>query len=133
MRFLFLLILLFGFCLPLPAEDKTVLLAILARNKGHVLPYYLNCIENLDYNKRAIIVYINTNNNEDDTRQILGNWRLKHARHYRRIIMEGQDLPELPPANPHEWNPQRFKVLGKIRDRSLDVAKHLNCRLLFCG
>ena len=48
-----------------------ILLAILARNKEHVLPDYLNCIYNQTYNKKLITIYINTNNNCDATEQIL--------------------------------------------------------------
>src|SRR5262249_46369082 len=40
---------------PEPVEDnKTVLLDILARNKGHVLERFLKCIDNQEYNKKLI-------------------------------------------------------------------------------
>src|SRR3989337_3845662 len=91
--------LIFVFLLCFPAllftqEDKTVLLAILARNKAHTLPYYLNYINNLDYNKKNISVYIHTNNNIDATAKILDEWASAHIAEYRYIdfIQEDYDI-----------------------------------------
>lgn len=110
---------------------QTVLLAILARNKAHVLPDYLKCIENLDYNKKAITIYINTNNNEDETFEILNEWAKKNRKRYHKIIFNVHEVTDLAPTKPHEWTVQRFKVLGGIRNRSLQVAKERNCHFYF--
>lgn len=111
--------------------SKKVLLAILARNKAHVLPAYLTCIENLDYDKRDITVYINTNNNEDATKELLQEWVTCHEQDYNNIIVESQDIKNLPPSKPHEWNAQRVKILGKIRNKSLQIAKEQKCNYYF--
>lgn len=111
--------------------DETVLLAILARNKAHLLPHYLKCIEALDYDKRAITVYINTNNNEDATQTLLEAWAAKNRSRYRKIILEAKDQPDLPCTKPHVWIPIRFRALGEIRNRSLAMAKRHNCAFYF--
>lgn len=68
-------------------KDK-VFLTILARNKAHMLPYYLLCIDQLDYDKQLMTVYINTNNNSDDTEAILREWAIKNKNVYKEIIFE---------------------------------------------
>jgi len=104
------------------SEDKTVLLAILARNKAHVLGEYLKKIEELDYDKKLISVYINTNNNSDDTKEILLSWKKKYEDAYRNISFENVEVDFLQQSDPHLWTAERFSVLAKIRNRSLEKA-----------
>lgn len=104
-------------------DDPTVLIAILARNKAHVLPTYLECLEKLDYNKKLLTLYINTNNNQDLTQEILTKWVDNHKDEYKQIVFEEHQVQNLPSARPHEWNAERFKVLGQIRNKSLQKTK----------
>ncbi|MCE5316481.1 MAG: glycosyltransferase family 2 protein [Parachlamydia sp.] len=133
-RLFFLLILPFIFQ-ALPATEnqagKKVLLAILARNKAHVLPTYLTCINNLTYDKQAMTVYINSNNNEDATREILQAWADAHKDDYSNILLDFHDVKGLGDDKPHEWTAQRFKVLAKIRNKSLQMAKEHGCDFYF--
>lgn len=135
-RFLFVVLML---CSPLMAEenassnrgdDKKVFLTILARNKGHVLPYFLQCIENLDYNKKMITVYINTNNNCDNTEKVLSDWIKKNESAYSCILFEKGEY-SLDASTPHEWTPQRLKVLANIRNKSLQKTKEYHCDYYF--
>lgn len=105
-------------------RDKTVFLAILARNKAHTLPKYLECIDSLDYNKKAITVYINTNNNKDETEDLLLDWMEKNRSSYKEIIFESHSMEELlqDQTLPHQWEPRRLKALGLIRNKSLKLA-----------
>lgn len=129
--------LMFLVCSPyllLAAENqppKTVLLAILARNKAHCLPRFLSCIDRLDYDKKLISIYINTNNNEDNTQEILEKWAAENKSHYNTIVFESHEVKDLPSARPHEWTPQRFKVLGTIRNTSMQKAKDLHSDYYF--
>lgn len=112
------------------AEDETVLIAILARNKDHTLPLYLKCIENLDYKKELITIYINTNDNLDQTEELLIDWAAKHKDHYRYIEFESHAANAVQ-TRPHEWNPERFSVLGKIRNESLHRTIEYGCDYYF--
>lgn len=102
--------------------DKTVLLAILARNKEHVLTKYLQCIDKLDYDKKLITVYVNTNNNTDFTKEMLEAWMEKNRDLYANILYDHQDICENPQTNPHDWPVKRFKILAGIRNLSLQKA-----------
>ena len=112
-------------------EQKSVLLAILARNKAHLLPRFLRCIEALEYDKKCITIYINTNNNEDKTEEILENWTAQNREQYRSIIFESHEVEGIPKTGPHEWNPERFKLLGSIRNKSLQKTKECKCDYYF--
>lgn len=111
--------------------SKHVLLAILARNKAHILPLYLSSIENLQYEKKDITVYINTNNNEDETREILEEWITKKGSLYRKIIFESHEVPNLSCPGPNEWTCDRLHALALIRNKSLSIAKEERCDYYF--
>lgn len=112
-------------------SEGTVLLAILAKNKAHVLPEYLNSISSLDYDKKLITVYINTNNNTDKTKEILEEWIAQNRAAYHFIIYEHHTAIDDAITNPHEWTTTRFKLLGSIRNKSLQQAKEHNCQYYF--
>lgn len=112
-------------------ENKKVLLAILAKNKAHVLPKFLQCIDNLDYDKKLITVYINTNNNEDNTQEMLESWVKENESKYSSIIFESHEVKEAQSTKPHEWTAERFKVLGGIRNKSMQKTKEYGCDYYF--
>lgn len=115
-----------------PAQaEPSVLVAILARNKAHTLPHYLECLENFDYDKKSIAIYINTNNNDDETAQILQAWADKHKNAYRQIVFEEHQFDGLMETRPHWWSFQRLKLLGAIRNKSLQMAKTCGCDYYF--
>ena len=111
-------------------DDQKVLLAILVRNKAHLLPYFLRCIENLDYNKKNLSLYINTNNNKDETQEILLDWLKSHENLYRSVCYEKTDYV-IDASTPHEWTNERLKTLAKIRNRSLQKTKETGSDFYF--
>ncbi len=113
-------------------KKNKVLIAILARNKAHVLPHYLDCLFKLDYPKENIHIYINTNNNTDNTLDILQKWQIDNINNYASIQLENiEQVIENSNDNPHEWTASRFKILGKIRQNSMLYAIQMNCEYYF--
>jgi SAM-dependent methyltransferase len=110
-----------------------ILLAILARNKAHVLMKYLECIDNLDYDKKLINIYINTNNNIDETESILEKWIKDNENNYEHIEYEKYDIEDMKniSSNPHDWTSTRFKILGNIRNKSLNKTLEYGCDYYF--
>jgi hypothetical protein len=101
----------------------TVTIAILAKDKEHVLNEYLSCIERQTWPKDKTYLYIRTNNNNDQTSTILRNWVSKIQDQYLDVYFDDSDVVEhVESYLPHEWNSIRFKVLGKIRQDSVDWA-----------
>ncbi|CAH6420014.1 Glycosyltransferase family 2 [uncultured virus] len=110
----------------------TVCVAILAKDKSATLPLYLECLENLDYPKNLISLYVRTNNNNDDTASILRCWIARVAHLYARVEFDDSDVPEqVQRFKPHEWNSERFIVLGAIRNESLRQAEEWGCDFYF--
>lgn len=128
------LLILLSFCITqeLSCDDKTVMWAILARNKAHVLPRYLQCLENQDYPKNAITIYIKTDNNADRTKEMLTEWAKRNKGLYKHIEIDDSSVKQVPTnTDPHLWSLKRLKALATIRNKSLQKAKEFGCDYYF--
>ena len=109
-----------------------ILMAILAKQKEHALPLYLECIDALDYPKSSIVLHIRTNNNTDRTEQMLREWVDKVGHLYAGVEFDASVVAErVEQFREHEWNATRFKVLGRIRNLSLRRTLDLGCDFYF--
>lgn len=108
-------------------DTDYITIAILAKDKAHTLPFLLQCIENQTWPASKTYIYIRTNNNNDNTKQILEEWVQKVQDRYPKIYFNGDDVEQpVQQYGQHEWNCTRFKVLGKIRQDSLNWAYENN-------
>jgi hypothetical protein len=104
--------------------NDEITVAILAKNKAHCLPLYLKQIESQTYPADKIRLYIRTNNNSDATPIMLKDWADRVRDRYLEIHFDASDVPEPVHAYaPHEWNGLRLKVLGRLRQESVDWAQ----------
>lgn len=113
------------FCINTKTIDQkdTITIAILAKDKAHCLPLYLECIEKQSWPASQTYLYIRTNNNTDNTSEVLMDWIKKVYFRYKGIFFDTSNVEEpVEQYKPHEWNCMRFKVLGKIRNESLAWA-----------
>ena len=110
-----------------------VTIAILAKDKAHSLPLYLKQILAQTYPKDKTYLYIRTNNNNDGTVAILQNFIDLHGTKYIEVYFDASDV-EAPVQTygQHEWNPTRFKVLGKIRQESMAWARAKHSHYFVC-
>ena len=109
------------------SDTEFITIAILAKDKAHTLPLLLKCIENQTWPKEQTYIYIRTNNNNDNTEQILKNWVDKVKDLYPRIYFNAENVKtNLEQYKQHDWNGTRFKILGKIRQDSVDWAYQNN-------
>lgn len=114
-------------------SSQIITIAILAKDKAHVLPLYLACIENQTWPKEKTNLYIRTNNNNDETTNMLKRWIKKVFNNYHEVYFDDTDVSEpVQQYGQHEWNGQRFKVLGAIRQASLDWAHEHNSHYFVC-
>jgi hypothetical protein len=101
-----------------------VCIAILAKDKEHCLDLYLKCIDHQTFPKEKTHLYIRTNNNNDRTKEMLQAW---DKTKYKSVYFDHSDVPEqVQKYGQHEWNNERFKVLAKIRQESVEYARKLN-------
>jgi hypothetical protein len=112
--------------------EPLVFVHILAKDKKPVLPLYLECIENLDYPKNRMIVYIRTNNNQDSTDAILMDWYDKVRSQYHSIILDDSDVSErVQDYRGHEWNDLRLNVIRRLRDDGLNECRKTDAEFYF--
>ena len=101
-----------------------ITIAILAKDKAHVLPLYLKQIENQTYPASKIKLYIRTNNNRDDTAVLLEQWIEKVRDRYSEIHYDSSDVEEpVHEYSPHEWNSLKLHVLARLRQESVEWAQ----------
>jgi hypothetical protein len=101
----------------------SIVFAILAKQKAHVLPFYLNCLLAQTLDKKQIHLYIRTNDNTDDTEGILHRFIQAHGAKYASVFFDAASVSErLAAYGQHEWNIERFKALGAIRQASVQYA-----------
>lgn len=112
--------------------SKHIVLAILVKQKEKTLPITLRSIEELDYPKENISLYVRTNNNTDNTKVILDEWLDKNRTLYRNVYYDDSDVEqEVQKYDVHEWNAERFSVLGKIRQDSLNYTLEIKADYYF--
>lgn len=91
------------------------------------MPLCLSCIENQTWPASKTYLYIRTNNNNDKTAAILHAWVERVWERYAGVYFDDSDVPEqVQKYGQHEWNYERFKVLGKIRQDSVNFAREYN-------
>ena len=112
--------------------EPIVFVAILAKQKEIVLPYWLECLHALDYPKDRIVLYVRSNNNTDATEAILRGWIAEHGKEYRAVyeVYDDVDVP-VEKYDVHEWNEERFSVLARIRQDSIELAQELRVDFYF--
>ncbi|MFJ7638312.1 hypothetical protein ACIQZM_12960 [Peribacillus sp. NPDC097206] len=103
--------------------NEFVTIAILAKEKAHVLPMYLDLIEKQTYPASKIKLYIRTNNNRDQTAVLLEQWVEKVKDKYSEIHIDSSDVVErVQDFRPHDWNPVKLSVLARLRQESIEWA-----------
>lgn len=109
-----------------------ILLAILAKQQAPLLPLYLRCIEHQSYPKDRIHLWVRTNNNTDDTAEILKFWLERVGWQYAGVTFDDTDAPQpVQDYSKHDWAPERFSVLNPIRQASLNATLEHGCDAYF--
>lgn len=104
-----------------PIETKSIFLAILASNASIVIQKYLNCIDNLMYNKKLITIGIYTYDNQDETESILQDWANSRKNLYKEIFTQKRSYGKH--SNPWVFTPESFLVPEPLLKESIDFAK----------
>ncbi|XP_073710250.1 procollagen galactosyltransferase 2 isoform X2 [Misgurnus anguillicaudatus] len=104
----------------------TVVIAILARNSEHSLPYFLGCIERLDYPKDRISIWAATDHNIDNTTAMLKEWLSEVENLYHLVklqTMEEETSFYVDELGPKHWPDSRFTHVLKLRQAALRSAR----------
>lgn len=115
------------FCIP---KEPSIFISVLIRNKAHLLPYFLTSLEKQSYPKSRIILYLRSDNNQDDSIQLLEDWlkKIVPRREYHDIIKDFKSCDTDSclldgETSPVGWSDTRFQHIMKLRQQSLDMAR----------
>ncbi|XP_067219355.1 procollagen galactosyltransferase 2 [Chanodichthys erythropterus] len=103
-----------------------VVIAILARNAEHSLPYFLGCIERLDYPKDRISIWAATDHNIDNTTAMLHEWLSGVESLYHSVqlqTMKEEKSYYVDELGPKHWTESRFTHVMKLRQAALTSAR----------
>ncbi|XP_059849690.1 procollagen galactosyltransferase 2-like isoform X2 [Hypanus sabinus] len=108
-----------------PLQSPTVLIAIIARNSAHTLPYYLGALDRLDYPKDRISIWVATDHNIDNTTAILREWLISVQRFYHYVEWRPMAEPRSYPneLGPKHWTQTRFEYIMKLKQAALKSAR----------
>uniref|UniRef100_H3D6P7 Cerebral endothelial cell adhesion molecule n=1 Tax=Tetraodon nigroviridis TaxID=99883 RepID=H3D6P7_TETNG len=112
-----------------PEESKmqppTVVIAILARNSAHSLPYYLGALERLNYPKDRISVWAATDHNLDNTTAVLREWLTVMQQFYHHVEWRPLEQPTsyAGELGPKHWPNSRYEYLMKLKQAALNFAR----------
>jgi hypothetical protein len=105
-------------------DPADICVALLVKDKAYCLYFFLRCLYNQTFPKSRIHLYIRTNDNKDNSKEILDRWVEKNGSEYASVHYDHSSINEdLKKYGEHEWNAVRFKVLGAIRQASVDYAR----------
>ena len=106
-------------------KKPTVLIVTLIRNKAHTLPMFLTYLEEQDYPKDRISLWLKTDHNEDDSKEILEIWLRRAKTLYHSIHYQYDDSEKLRRGekNLTHWPEERFLELITMKEEALDYAR----------
>ena len=108
-------------------KEPSVVIAILIRNKAHLLPHFFKYLEDLDYPKDRISLFIRSDHNEDDTTAALNIWiNKKHDYHSIDFEIGSEDEKKFPDEkNAADISHLRFKHVMSMKEEGLEKAKDM--------
>ncbi|XP_068970482.1 glycosyltransferase 25 family member [Bombus flavifrons] len=108
-------------------KNPTVLITILVRNKAHTLPYFLTFLEQLTYPKERIHLWVCSDNNIDNSIEILSAWLKNERSKYHGVEINFDEK-----SNGFEdeneiahWSPQRFLHVINLREEALHAGRNI--------
>ncbi|XP_078285634.1 procollagen galactosyltransferase 1-like [Rhinoraja longicauda] len=108
-----------------PLLPPRVLVAIIARNSAHGLPAFFGHIDELNYPKDRVSLWIATDHNVDNTTAVMREWLVNVQRFYHSIEWRPLDEPKSYPdeTGPKHWPDSRYEYLMRLRQAALKSAR----------
>ncbi|KAM4663760.1 inactive glycosyltransferase 25 family member 3 [Discoglossus pictus] len=108
-----------------PPETPTLVIAILARNAAHALPYSLGALERINYPRERVSVWCATDHNEDATSEVLQQWLEAVRPLYHSVEWTVQNEPRWYPeeTGPKQWPKERYEYVMRLRQKALNYAR----------
>lgn len=99
---------------------ESILVASLIRNREWILPYFLKCIENIDYPSEKTHYYFILNNSTDNSFKLLRQFQEKHP----RVIIDIHNFSDRDRQD-HSWDAELIRNMAEMRNMHLRKAEFL--------
>uniref|UniRef100_A0A182SEL8 Glycosyltransferase 25 family member n=1 Tax=Anopheles maculatus TaxID=74869 RepID=A0A182SEL8_9DIPT len=117
----------------LTKQLPTVMVAVLVRNKAHTLPYFFSYLEDLDYPKDRMSLWIRSDHNEDRSIEITKAWLKRTSTLYHSVNFKyrsEQGKRESEKTSTH-WNEDRFSDVIRLKQEALQTARTMWADFIF--
>ncbi|XP_030371927.1 glycosyltransferase 25 family member [Scaptodrosophila lebanonensis] len=114
-------------------QPPTVLITVLVRNKGHVLPYFLSYLEKLDYPKERISLWLRCDHSTDNSIEVLQQW-LEHSSdlyHSVNYDLDNVTSSYRNESSPNDWPVSRFKHVIELKEQAMAYAQSIWADFIF--
>ncbi|XP_065359671.1 glycosyltransferase 25 family member [Calliphora vicina] len=114
-------------------EEPTVMVALMVRNKAHVLPLFLSYLERQDYPKKRMSLWIQSDFNTDDSLHILTEWLLNVEPLYHSVhkVLDASTQRHQNESSPFDWPRARFDHLISLKEQAMRDAKQIWADYIF--
>lgn len=106
-------------------KKPTVLITILVRNKAHTLPYFLTYLEQLHYPKDRMHLWIRSDNNIDNSVEILSIWLKNQGDEYHGFDVNLDETISIDKFGISQWTRQRFLHVINLREQALNAGGNM--------
>lgn len=104
----------------------SVLICTLIRNKAHVLPYFFSYLENLNYPKDRIGLWIRSDHNEDRSLEVIDKWLSENQDRYLNVNKKYKCPVGRRPQERSitDWPYQRLSSVMTLKQEGLEFARN---------
>lgn len=102
----------------------TITFCTLVRNREWVLPYFLDGIKSIDYDKSKIDILFVVNNSTDNSEKILKHFRLENKESYNSIRVKTIDMRGQPEDSRQLNRIENYHYIAKLRNDLLSMVKN---------
>lgn len=115
-------------------KRPSVLIVSLVRNKAHTLPYFFSYLQELNYPKDRISLFLRTDHNEDNSKNIIDVWLKTVQNEYHNVnyvFDDGTEKLRKSENNKTHWTVPRFLDLIRMKEEALEYARQIWADYIF--
>lgn len=107
-------------------KKPTILIVTLFRNKAHTLPLFFSYLDQLDYDRKRMSLWFQSDHNEDNTIEIIQTWLNTNAMFYNKVHFKHQNMPKrrTNESSPTHWPEQRHMDVTRMKEEAFNYARN---------
>ncbi|XP_065085939.1 glycosyltransferase 25 family member [Ochlerotatus camptorhynchus] len=108
-------------------QKPKVLIVTLIRNKEHTLPYFFSYLEDLEYPKDRISLWIRSDHNEDRSIDITKAWLKRTTKYYHSVDFgyRSDEEKRFDEKSSTHWSEDRFADVIRLKQEALEKGRKM--------